>query len=146
MRVAGQNAALHNIFLARIAECVLNRQQMNEKPLSTHSAERTLYQVQVRRRLNARPSITLNGKFIDTEWEPMPLLSKAYQLTDHVDTCAELDDGLFPYPLAMHEAWGILSVEHAHAFEVRLVPHLVKTSYATFPQEPMLELDRHPTA
>lgn len=116
----------------------------DQKPLSTHTSERTLYQVQVRRRKHAKPTIVLNEKPIGTEWEPLPLLPKRYVLTEHVDTAAELDDGLFPYPLAMAEAWGVLSVEHAYCFEVRLVPHIVKTSYASYPQKPLPELNREP--
>lgn len=115
----------------------------DEKPLSTHTAERTLYQVQVRRREKTRPTY-LNGKLIGHDWEQMPLPDRNYLITDHFDTAAELDDGLFPYALAMAEAWMVLSIEHAHVFEVRLVPHLVKTSYATFPQEPLPEVNRNP--
>lgn len=115
----------------------------DQKPLSTHSAERTLYQVQVRQRENTKPTF-LNQKLIGHEWESAPLPERRYKLTEHMDTAAELDEGLFPYALAMMEAWGILSVEHAHVFEVRLVPHVVKTSYASFPQEPLPELDRKP--
>lgn len=108
-----------------------------EKPTSTFSAERTLYQVQVRRRKGSPRNIALNEVFIGEDWEPIQLPDRAYTLTEHVETCAELDDGLFPYPMAMMEAWRILSTRHAHAFEVRLVPHKVKTSYATYPQEPL---------
>lgn len=115
-----------------------------EKPLSTHAAERTLYQVQIRRHKHIRPTF-LNGKLIGEEWERVPLPDRDYRITSHLDTAAELDDGLFPYALAMAEAWLALSYEHAYAFEVRLVPHLVKTSYAAFPQEPLPELDRKPT-
>ncbi len=115
----------------------------DQKPRSTHTAERTLYQVQVRRREGTQ-AICLTGKLIGHEWEPAPLPERYYLLTDHIDTAAELDEELFPYAMAMHEAWGILSVSHAYAFEVRLVPHVVKTSYASFAQEPLPELDRQP--
>jgi hypothetical protein len=117
----------------------------DQKLLSSHTTERTLFQVQVRRRKGTSPSIALNEKLIGEEWEPVPLPPRAYYFTDHFDTAAELHDGLFPYALAMREAWDVLSVEHARVFEVRLVPHLVKSSYASFPQEPMPELERNPS-
>jgi len=116
----------------------------DEKPLSSYSSERTLYQVQVRRREGTSPTILLNDRFIGEKWERLILPERAYLLTNHFDTAAELGDGLFPYAMAMAEAWGVFSVRHAHIFEVRLVPHLVKSTYASFAQEPLPELDRNP--
>lgn len=113
------------------------------KPLSSHVSERTLYQVQVCRRKSASSNILLNEKFIGTEWERLHLNGMRFRCSDHEDTQAELDDGLFPYALAMSLAWEVASVEHAFAFKVRLVPYLVKTSYASYPQEPMEPLERH---
>ncbi len=113
----------------------------NEKPIVTHNSTRILYQVQVRRRANTNPDILLNNKGVDTEWRRANLPPRGYIFTDYRDTAAELSDGLFPYALAMKEAWGIMAAEHARAFEVRLVPHKVETSYATYAQEPLPELE-----
>lgn len=115
-----------------------------EKPLSTHIAERTLYKVEVRQHYVGPRQFTLNGKSIGNEWEAYHPAPRHYNLNEHVDTVAELDDGLFPFVMAMAEAYWVLGVEHARAFEVRLVPHVVKTSYASYPQEPMEKLDRNP--
>lgn len=117
----------------------------DNKPTETHHAERTLYKVQVRRKRSASPSILLNGQLIGIEWVDAPLAEATYRFTEHTDTAAEIFNELFPYALAMNHAWSILSVAHAYAFEVRLVPHRVETSYSQLPLEPLPELDRNPT-
>lgn len=114
-----------------------------DKPLSTHTAERTLYQVQVRQ-LTSR-KILINEKLIGKEWEHYPLPpGRRFILNEHTDTAAEMYDNLFPFALAMKFAWEVLALEHGYTFDVRLVPYVVKTSYASYPQEPLLELDRNP--
>jgi hypothetical protein len=113
------------------------------KPLNTHSAERTLYQVQVRQITSRK--ILINEKLIGKEWEIYPLPpNRGFYFNEFTDTAAEIWDNLFPFALAMKHAWEVLALEHGHTFDVRLVPHVVKTSYASYPQEPLLELDRNP--
>lgn len=115
-----------------------------DQPLSTHSAERVLYQVQIRLREGKRLGFTMNDRAVGYEWQELILPPRGYCLSEHWDTAAEIDDNLLPYPLAMKEAWDVLATEHAHAFEVRLVPHVVKTSYAAYALDALPELEREP--
>jgi hypothetical protein len=112
----------------------------NKTLLCSHSATRFLYQVEVK----SIGGILLEGVQIGREWEPAPRRNETFRMNCHNDCAADIDNGLFPYALAMSRAWGILACEHAYAFQVRIVPHEVKTEYAANRLAPLAPLEAQP--
>jgi hypothetical protein len=75
----------------------------NKTLLCSHSATRFLYQVEVK----SIGGILLEGVQIGREWEPAPRRNETFRMNCHNDCAADIDNGLFPYALAMSRAWGM---------------------------------------